>query len=267
MSGGPSSSPSSPRDRLAIMLNVTDLGEGTAILWIHGFPLASSVFEHQLAMRGVRHVMPDLPGFGQSRPDGGVMSIDSYAHLMLELLDHRGIDRAVFAGLSMGGYIALAAARVAPERLRGLVLIDTRETADTDEARKGRYDSIEKVKKEGVRPVVDSMLPKMLTRQAPQEMKNRVREIMSSSSSEGVIAALEAMATRHDSTALLPKLEVPALIVVGAEDTITPPSDAERMARAIPNAKLVRVAGAAHLSNYEKAAEVNRAIGSFITGR
>lgn len=249
------------------MLNVTDLGEGTPILWLHGFPLASSVFEHQLAMRGVRHVMPDLPGFGQSRPDGGDVTIDSYARLMVELLDHRGIDRAVFAGLSMGGYIALAAARIAPERLRGLVLIDTRETADTEEARKGRYDTIEKVKREGVKPVVDSMLPKMLTRRAPQEMKDRVREIMSSSTPDGVIAALRAMAERPDSSDLLPKIKVPVIIVVGEEDTLTPVADAERMNLAIPGSRLVKVPGAAHLSNYEKATDVNRAIGSCVTAR
>jgi 3-oxoadipate enol-lactonase len=145
------------------------------------------------------------------------------------------------------------------------VLIDTRETADSDDARKGRYDSIEKVKKEGVKPIVEAMLPKMLTRSAPQEMKDRVREIMSSSTPDGVIAALRAMATRPDSSELLPKLRVPTMIVVGELDTITPPDDAERMTKAISGARLVRVADAAHLSNYEKATEVNRVIGSFVT--
>jgi 3-oxoadipate enol-lactonase len=246
------------------MLNVTDLGEGTPVVWIHGYPLASSVFEHQLAIRGVRHVMPDLPGFGQSRPDGGGLSIDAYAHLALDLLDQRGLDRAVFAGLSMGGYICLAIARIAPQRLRGLVLIDTRETADTDEARKGRYDSIEKVKKEGIQPIVESMLPKMLTSGAPAEMKERVREIMSSSSPEGVTTALQAMATRPDSSGVLPKIQVPTLIVVGEEDTITPPSDAARMQSKISRARLVRIANAAHLSNYEQAAEFNRVCGAFL---
>ncbi len=246
------------------MLNVTDLGEGTPVVWIHGYPLASSVFEHQLAIRGVRHVMPDLPGFGQSRPDGGALSIDDYAHRMLDLLDQRGLEKAVFAGLSMGGYICLAIARIAPERMRGLVLIDTRETADTEEVRKGRYESIEKVKKEGVKPVVESMLPKMLTPAAPREMKERVREIMSSSSPEGVTAALHAIATRHDSSGVLPKIVVPVLIVVGEQDTITPPGDAERMQSRIARARTVRIANAAHLSNYEQAAEFNRACGAFV---
>jgi 3-oxoadipate enol-lactonase len=248
------------------MLNVTDLGEGTPILWIHGFPLASSMYEQQLAIRSVRHVMPDLPGFGQSRANGDSLSMDDYARMCIEMLDHRGIDRAVIAGFSMGGYIAFAIARLAPARMRGLVLIDTRETADTEEARKGRYDSIEKVKKEGIRPIVESMLPKMLTPQAPKEMRERVREIMSSSSPEGVIAALRAMATRPDSTPLLRQINVPTMIIVGEQDTITPPADAERMTAAIRGARLVRIDGAAHLAPYEKAAEVNRAVASFVSG-
>jgi len=251
------------------MLNVTDLGEGTPILWIHGFPFASSIYESQLTIRNVRHVMPDLPGFGQSRPpiaeaSGGEVSMDTYARLMLDLLDHRGIDRAVFAGLSMGGYICFAMARLAPKRMRGLILIDTRETADTEETRKGRYDSIAKVKQAGVKPIVDSMLPKMLTPHAPREMRDRLREIMSSASPEGVIAALGAMATRPDSSPLLPEIQVPTLILVGEQDPITPPSDSERMAASIPGARLVRIPGAAHVSNFEKAGEVNRAVAGFV---
>lgn len=246
------------------MLNVTDLGAGTPILWIHGFPLSSSMYEQQLEIRGVQHVMPDLPGFGQSRPQGDDVSIDGYARLCIEILDQRGIDRAVIAGFSMGGYIALAFARLAPERMSALILIDTRETADTEEARKGRYESIEKVKKEGIAPIVESMLPKMLTPLASGEMRKRVREIMSSSSPEGVIAALRAMATRPDSTPHLAKINVPTMIIVGEQDPITPPADAERMMAAISGSRLVRIDGAAHLSNYEKAAEVNRAVASFV---
>jgi pimeloyl-ACP methyl ester carboxylesterase len=247
------------------MLNVTDLGEGTPVLWVHGYPLASSVFEQQLAIRGLRHIMPDLPGFGQSRANIGEMTIDAYARVMIDVLDQRGLDRAVFAGLSMGGYICLAVARMAPERMQALVLLDTRETPDTAEARKGRYDSIEKVKKQGVQPIVDAMLPKMLTSAAPQELKDRVRDLMTSASAEGVIAALMAMAERPDSSDVLPKIHVPALIVVGEEDTITPPSDADRMAKAIRGARVVRIAGAAHLANMEKPEEVNRAIAAFVS--
>ena len=223
------------------------------ILWLHGFPLTSAIFAKQLSIGGVKHVMPDLPPRE---------SMDDYARFAIDQLDARGIEKATFAGLSMGGYICFAALRLFPERVSGLILIDTRETADTDEARKGRHDMIEKAQREGVAPIVESMLPKMLTAAAPEDMREFVREVMMSVSPELAIAALKAMAARPDSSALLPSIDVPTLVVVGEEDPITPPADAERMAAAIPNARLVKIAGAAHLSNVEKADAFNAAIGS-----
>lgn len=233
------------------------------ILWLHGFPLSSDVFEPQRAIGGVTHVAPDLPGFGGTRPRGE-MTMDGYARFALEQLDARGVAQAYVAGLSMGGYVAFSLVRLAPERVRGLILLDTRETADTEEGRRGRFEMIENVRARGMQPVADAMLPKMLTADAPRSMQNAVRDIMMSSSPEGAIAALQAMAARPDSSSLLPALTIPVLVVVGDEDPITPPADAERMARATRNGTLVRVAGAAHLANYEQAAEVNRAISGFL---
>lgn len=222
----------------------------SAILWLHGFPLTSRVFEKQRAIAGVEHLMPDLPA---------LQSMDDYARFAVAQLDARGIEKATIAGLSMGGYICFAALRLFPERVSGLILIDTRETADSEEARKGRFESIGKVEQQGVAAVADAMLPKMVVSDA---LKPEVREIMMSASPEFVIGALWAMAERPDSSALLPTINVPTLVVVGEEDTITPPADAERMAAAIPGARLVRIAGAAHLSNYEKPEEFNLECGS-----
>ncbi|HEX7705392.1 MAG TPA: alpha/beta hydrolase [Thermoanaerobaculia bacterium] len=248
------------------MLNTTDVGTGVPILWIHGFPLSSRTFEAQQTIPGARHVMPDLPGFGRSEPPAGTVSIEEYARLVIGELDRRDIDQAVFAGLSMGGYVALAATKLAPERVKGLILIDTRETADDDKARAGRYETIEKVRGNGVDVVADSMLPKMLTAAAPAEMRERVRDIMTSSSVEGVTSALRAMAERADATAVLAGVTVPLLVIAGEHDAITPPADAERMAAAVAGAKLVIVPAAAHLSNVEKPEEVNAAIEEFVRG-
>ncbi len=225
------------------------------ILWLHGFPFTSAIFAKQLAIKGAEHVMPDLPPRE---------SMDDYAKFAIEQLDARGIEKATFAGLSMGGYICFAALRLFPERVSGLILIDTRETADTEEARKGRYDMIDQAQREGTAPIVESMLPKMLTAAAPEDMREYVREVMQSASREFVIAALRAIATRPDSSPLLPGIKVPTLIAVGEEDPITPPKDAERMAAAIPYARLVKVAGAAHLPNVEQADEINAAIESVL---
>jgi pimeloyl-ACP methyl ester carboxylesterase len=247
------------------MLHVTDQGSGDAILWIHGFPLSSRVFAPQLRINGVRHVMPDLPGFGRSPAPDGEMTMDDYARELLAVLDEREIERAYVAGLSMGGYIAFALARLAPERVRGLILIDTRETADTAEAKKGRFESIDKVNEQGIGPIVDSMLPKMLTKNASPEMVDEVRTIMSGSLASGVITALRAMAERADSTPMLAGLDMRTLIVVGDGDTITPPADAQRMNNAIEGSKLVTIGGAAHLSNFEKPDEFNKAVLLFVT--
>lgn len=244
-------------------MNVTDYGSGTPILWIHGFPLSSRVFEKQLAIPGARHLMPDLPGFGRT-PPAPINGIDDYARLLLGELDRAGIDRAIFAGLSMGGYILMGIARLAPQRIQGAIFIDTRETPDTAEAKKGRYDSIEKVQKNGIGGVVDAMLPKMLTKSASPELVYEAETIMISSSAEGVTAALKAMAERPDSTAVLKMIRVPSLVVVGADDTITPPADAARMAAALPDASVVIIPGAAHLSNMEQPEVFNDAVSEFL---
>lgn len=245
-------------------MTITDQGAGTPILWIHGFPLSSRVFHPQLAITGAQHLMPDLPGFGRAPEPVREMTMDGYAREMLAVLDERGIGRAVFAGLSMGGYIVLAAARMAPGRFAGAILIDTRETADTPEAKKGRYETMKNVKEKGVSVVVDAMLPKMLTPSAPPELVDEVRTMMSSSTPAGVMAALKAIAERPDFSDVLPRLDVPTLVVVGAADAITPPSDADRMAKKLPQATLVTIPNAAHLSNLEQPAKFNQAVEEFL---
>lgn len=243
---------------------ITDQGGGTAIIWIHGFPLSSRIFHEQLDIMGARHLMPDLSGFGRAPEPAGETTMDSYAREVLALLDERGIQRAVFAGFSMGGYVLLAAARLAPQRFAGAILIDTRETADTPEIKKGRYETMKKVKEQGVKVVADAMLPKLLTPKAAPHLVEEVKTMMLSSSAAGVMAALKAMAERPDSSDLLPRLAVPALVVVGAGDTITPPSDSERMAKLLPRATLVTIPNAAHLSNLEQPAQFNEAIQEFL---
>jgi 3-oxoadipate enol-lactonase len=230
------------------------------IVWIHGFPLTSDIFAKQ-----PRGLAPDLAGFGATPPPQREYWMDDYANNILAAMDKQGIREAVFGGVSMGGYIAFAIARLAPERIRGLILIDTRETADTPDGKKGRYETIEKVKEKGISVVVDAMLPKMLTPSAPREIVEETRRIMMRSTAEGVINALRAMAARPDSSGVLRRLNVPMLIVAGDQDSITPPSDAERMGRLASNATVVTIERAAHLSNLEQPEQFNEALESFLS--
>lgn len=232
------------------------------IIWIHGFPLSSLVFAKQRTIEGFA---PDLPGFGSAPAPQRDSTMDDYARAILRTMDEKKIARAVFAGLSMGGYIAFALARLAPRRVSGLILIDTRETPDDAAGKKGRYETIGKVKEKGVSVVVDAMLPKMLTPSAAPGLVSEAREIMMASSPAGVLAALKAIAERPDSTETLRTMTVPVLVVVGDSDTITPPADAQRMAKLARNATLVTIRGAAHLSNLEQPEQFNKAVESFLT--
>lgn len=236
-------------------LNYRIEGEGTPLLWIHGFPFSSSIFDSVTSIAGAKHILIDLPGFGKTASDPGIVSMDDFATAVLATLDELQIDCAVIAGLSMGGYLALAIARIAPERLRALILIDTRETADSEDARVQRTASAKRVAEEGIDFLVAQMRPKMLTSATTAErphIATKVEESMKGSTSVGVIGALSAMRDRESSAAVLAAITVPILVVVGAEDTITPPADAERMARNARNATLSILPSAAHLSHIDQ---------------
>lgn len=248
-------------------LHYEERGAGPAVVWIHGFPLSSRLFDPQLEIRGFRHIVPDLPGFGSSPANASVRSIDDYAAIVFALMDELAVDRAVLAGVSMGGYICFAAARMSPQRLAGLMLIDTKAAADSDEARLNRKKTADGVRANGVGVAVDQMLPKMFaskTYDSNRALVDSTRVMMEGSSREGVIAALGAMASRPDSTPLLGKLRIPSLIVVGDADSIASPDEAKAMGAAIPEARVVTIPEAGHLSNLERPVEVNRAIESFL---
>jgi pimeloyl-ACP methyl ester carboxylesterase len=238
-----------------------DDGKGFPIVWIHGFPLSSAMFERQLTIDHYRHIRPDLRGFGKTKPADGAMTMRDYARDVIDVLDKEKIDRAVIAGFSMGGYVAMQILRDVPQRVAALILIDTRETPDTEEARAGRKKSADDVRANGIKSVVDAMLPKMIVNET---LSDDVRKIMESSTPEGVIAALGAMADRPDSTDTLRNATVPALIFVGDKDPITPPTDAERMGALMSEAELAPIANAAHLANYERPDQVNHIIEAWL---
>lgn len=248
-----------------------DEGSGTTVVLLHGFPLDRSMWREQSRDLSAtcRVIAPDLRGFGETAHGGADVTTGDMAEDVAALLDELNVERAVVGGLSMGGYVALEFFRGFPRRVLALVLADTRPYADTDEGRRTREETARRALSDGMGPIVDSMLPKLLsaaTHAREPELVERVRASMLGTKPEGAAAALRAMALRRDQTDLLPSIDVPALIIVGAEDTITPPSDAEAMGAKIKGSRLVRIEGAAHLSNVERPEEFNRALGEFLSG-
>lgn len=247
-------------------------GEGTPIVFIHGFPFNSAMWGPQLAQlpRGWRGIAPDLRGFGASR--GGsedVYTMELFARDVAALLDHLGEERAVVCGLSMGGYIAFEFMRLFPGRVRALVLCDTRAGADSDEARTGRERQAKRVSEDGVSQVIDSMLPRLIsmsTRYGQPGVLELVRAMMKETPPETMASALLGMAARRDSEPLLRTIDVPALVVVGAEDAITSRGQAEYLARGIRGARLETIENAGHLPNLEQVETFNRILHAFLAG-
>lgn len=250
-------------------LATDDLGDGPAVLFVHGFPLDRWIWHHQIAaLQGHRRIAPDLRGLGATPVRAGPTGMGAYAADLEELLDERGVATAVLVGLSMGGYVAFECLRRWPERVRGLVLMDTRSTADTEEGRAARDRMAADARAGGARAIAAAMLPKLVgatTAAAAPPWLAELRDRMERMPVEGLVGALEAMKTRPDSTPLLPAIGVPALVVVGAEDVITPPAEAEAMARQIPGCDLAVVPGAGHLPPLEQPEAVTGLLRGFLT--
>lgn len=239
-----------------------------AIVFVHAFPMDSRMWGSQVeavSSLGWAAVAPTLPGFGDRPP--GPTSLEDFAVEVLAECDRLGIQRAVFAGLSMGGYVVLRIAAMAPQRLWGLVLADTRATPDSEAARARRDALAARIRAEGVAFLADEILPTLLgetSRRERTEVVAEVRRTILQADPEGVVRALIAMRDRPDSTPILPYLSIPALVVVGSEDTLTPPEEARALAGGLPDARFRLIPGAGHLSNIENPAAFNGALVEFL---
>jgi YbgC/YbaW family acyl-CoA thioester hydrolase len=252
----------------AVTLSVDIRGDGPALLLVHGFPLDRTIWMHQVAtLSGWRRIAPDLRGLGEADAPEGGYSMGTYADDLARLLDKLRISRAVVAGLSMGGYVAFELLRRHRDRVAGLILCDTRAEADTPEAKQGRDAMIELARARGAAAVAERMIPKLLgriTRQSQPPLVQRVTEMIARAPVAGIVGALEALRDRPDSTALLPTITVPTLVVVGQDDELTPPATARAMAGAIPNAAMTTIPGAGHVSPLEAPTAVSRVMAEFL---
>jgi 3-oxoadipate enol-lactonase len=254
-----------------------EVGAGRPLVLLHAFPLAHQLWRQQLASPapGWRYVAPDLRGFGGSErvpPDAsrhavGARSMVDFADDVLALIDVLELDRPALAGVSLGGYVAFAMITRLGQRLSGLVLSDTRSEADTDEARRSRRRMQEMVLEKGPPCVADEMVPRLLgetsCRERP-ELDGEVRGLVESNSAEAIHDALEALASRPDSTQLLGTIRCPTLVTVGAEDVLTPVALHKAMSAAIPGSRLEVIEGAGHLANLEEPEQYNEVLREFL---
>jgi 3-oxoadipate enol-lactonase len=249
-----------------------EAGSGRPLVWLHAFPLSADQWLPQLSRvpPGWRFIAPDLRGFrggsvAYDAIDLAGVTMDGYAADALDLMTQLEIADATIGGLSMGGYVAFALLRRAPTRVNGLVLADTRATADTPEGRAARDRMTDLVKRDGPSGIAREMLPKLLgptSRRDQPDLEDAVRRLIEVNTTAAIAAALEALKTRPDATPLLASITCPTLIICGEEDALTPMADSEAMHQAIPGSRLVRLAGAGHLSNLENPLGFNAALAS-----
>jgi pimeloyl-ACP methyl ester carboxylesterase len=241
------------------------------LVLLHAFPLAAAMWRPQLAAApaGWRVIAPDLRGFGRS-PVGDPSvpaSMDGYARDVVALVDHLRLDRVVVGGLSMGGYVAFALLAMAPERVAGLVLADTRPEADDEAARANRDRMAETLAGGGPSAVFERMRPALLgasTRALRPDVVQTVQGMVLAQRSDAIRLAIDSLKARPDSRPLLAGIACPTLIVVGDEDQITNVDVARFMHARIPGAALAVIEKAGHLSNLEQPEAFNAVLTGFL---
>src|SRR5262245_6677474 len=245
----------------------------TTVLFVHGFPFDHLMWRHQVgALPGWRVVAPDLRGAGAAGgPNAPARySVASYADDLIALLRRIHVKQAVVCGLSMGGYIIFELLRRFPDRVRGVVLCNTKAEADTADVKRGRDALAARARSAGAAAVAEELIPRLLsdaTRENRPDIVREVREMIERQPVAGIVGALHALRERPDSTPVLSLIRVPVLVLAGDTDVIAPASVMKEMAGAIPDAEFVLVRRAGHLTPLEQPLVVNAAVGDFLERR
>jgi len=254
-----------------LAVGYTDMGpcEAPVVLLIHGFPLNRFMWQAQVnaLQANYRVVAYDVRGHGTSELGTDPLSIDLLAQDLIDFMDALNLEKVTLCGLSMGGYIAMNAVGRWPERFSALVLCDTQCVADTEAAKAKRMAAIESIQADGVEQYAEASLEHLfapLSVFTNPKAIDAVERMIVDTPAPAIIATLHALANRNSACETLGSIELPTLIMVGAEDRITPVAAAQQMHDAIPGSKQRVIPHAAHLSNMENPDAFNLALLDFL---
>jgi 3-oxoadipate enol-lactonase len=244
----------------------------STVVFLHAFPLQGAMWESNLGSipDGWRAVAPELRPLsfaGASPGEAGGITMSDLAGDVVDLLDHLGVTQAAVVGCSMGGYVLFEILKSAPRYVSAIGLVSTRPGADNEEGRKNRQKMIDLVEREGVDAIAAQMVPKLLgpsTQRDRPDLVKQVRNFIVSNTPDRIKAHVGAMMERGDSTPLLANVDVPALVVHGAEDALIPPGEAEGMHRAIKNSQLELIPFSGHLPNLEQTVPFDGILWTFL---
>ena len=247
------------------IINFLDQGDGHPVLLIHAFPLNHTMWQPQAAhlSQRFRVIAPDVCGFGESLP-AAPWTIMQMCEDLKEFVDVLELENYVIAGLSMGGYIAIPFTFWFPDKVRQLVLADTRARADTDAEKQARTEMMAELARQGNRTLPKLMLPRLLRPDPSAEAVEFVTSIITENDPSAAMYALMAMRDRPDSTMALERINCPALVLAGELDSVTRVEECSAMAETIPNAMFVQIPRAGHLSSVENPKAFNQALDEFL---
>jgi 3-oxoadipate enol-lactonase len=255
-----------------ISLHYLDVGAGDPpVVLLHAYPLSGAMWAPQLPRLSADHrvIVPDLKGFGESAAPNylGAYTMDGYVSEVIGLLEALNLDSVVLVGLSLGGYVAFNLLRARPDLIAALVLADTKPGADTPEAFKRRNEHQALAARGSAATLVKLLLPTLVgttTLVGRPELVELLRQMMMSTTQGGLRGALEAMKFRTDASDLLPDIKVPTLVLVGEEDSVSPPDSVREWQEKIPGSRLVVLPHAGHLSNLESPEAFSAAVVEFL---
>lgn len=260
---------------MTVAVHYVESGEGLPVVLLHAFPLSSAMWSAQLTGLGqrCRVIAPDQRGFGGT-PLGGdpaslaKPSLATASDDVVKLLNQLGLDEVVLGGASMGGYVAMTLLRRHPERVKALILANTKAGADPKEAATNRERIAAAVlAAHSSESLLDELFPKLLsptTMAERPDVVDRVRAMVKEAPPAAVAWAQRAMAARSDSIDALRGATVPTLVIAGEQDAIMSIQDIEAMAGAVPNGRRVTIAGTGHLPAMEDPSAFNAAVGAFL---
>jgi pimeloyl-ACP methyl ester carboxylesterase len=251
----------------------TDEGTGPVVVLLHAFPCNRWMWDGQvegLVDAGWRVMAPDLPGFGDSPLPAESPSLTAVVEVLVASLLERSVDRCVLVGLSVGGYLIMEWLRRHPEMIAGVVLCDTKASADSSEASTGRLQmaaAIERDPRSCASTLRERLLPVIVgetTKSSRPDVVEVVTKWMDAAEPASVAWYQRSMAARPDSIATLSEADVPALVLWGDEDAMAPRAEQEAMVDALRDARLSVIPQVGHLSAVENPLAVTPELAAFL---
>jgi pimeloyl-ACP methyl ester carboxylesterase len=193
--------------------------------------------------------------------------MEEMADNLNEFLDRLGVASTAVVGVSMGGYVALTFWSKYPNRVRQLVLSNSRARADNDAEKTARNEMIAAIEQSGAAILPDRMLPRLLQPNPPSEVVRAVRSMILEVLPATAAYAVMAMRDRMDFSTLLHRITCPTMVVSGENDVIIRAEDSQAVADGISGARFVKIPNSGHLSNLENAEAYNSALLSFLSSK